>query len=274
MNTPKSEFPYLIDISVTSKCPFACQFCYTSSVKEGEDADEYYLSRVIRNAAEAGTMNIVLGGGEPTLYDPIIRSLQTCKSHKIVTGVTTKNYKYHESPKFSKFIEQCDSLAISCNSIDELVKATDLYKAFDEGYWGRRKAYMQMILGMQDWSNTLDCLKYCKDNMFGVTLLGFKEYGFGVDFKHYEVPEDWVEQVKTLNLPRLGVDSILAKKYSEDFQANGVIQNRLVGTEGRQTCYIDAVKKVMKPSSFCDDSFPLEFKYNSKDLIKNTFAKF
>jgi hypothetical protein len=78
----------------------------------------------------------------------------------------------------------------------------------------------------------------------------------------------------------VGVDSVIANKYTGKLKQLNVPEYVLVGKEGLSSCYIDALKKVIKPSSFCDTEYHLIdpkskniYDFN-KDKFLDIFSRF
>lgn len=284
----KSEFPYLVDISISTACPFQCQFCYTSSTKEGLAADVDYLESLAKILAQARVFEVVLGGGEPTLYTykhprfgseyDIVSVLSYFKNENFKVGITTKNYNLHKHPKFKEIISKLHTIAISCNTLEELKKAKVLREKIHTYSHEYPKIYIQSILGLNKWADTKKFLQACKKAYFNdVTLLGFKDFGFGKKSISYTIKEEWIDYVKELGI-NIGIDSILANSWREALIKNGVKNYALVGAEGKSSCYIDAVNQTIKPSSFTDEKYDFKninnYRKEDKDRFLDIFSKF
>lgn len=281
----KTEFPYLVDISLGNYCTFGCPFCYTSSTKRGKFADLNVIERIADMLFQANVFEVVFGGGEPTVYEfksqyntthGLSSVLSKFKEKDFTIGVTTKNYKYHKKKTFDKEMEKIDSLAISCQTIEDLEMATDILAAKKGG----TQLYVQTILGCTSWEDFQKFVPKVRElGFYNITLLGYKNYGFGTKVSKHEIPIEWIQLVKESKL-HVGVDSILSNEFYTQLVAAGVQPNNLTGKEGESTCYIDALKMVVKPSSFCDTEFPLFqdktkrlYEYTGRDFI-DTYAKF
>lgn len=269
----KSGFPYLVDISLTTKCPFGCNFCYTSSVAKGEDADYDFLVGNFRRALfDANVFDVVFGGGEPTLYPNVHEALKEFKKLKFVTGITTRNYELHKLDNAGEILSNCDSIAFSCTTLEDLRRIKICKDAL--GYAPLTTIYIQTIVGLTPFDDLLKLLRDCNENhFFNITLLGYKEFGFGTKQKSRPLPADWIEQLKKLELYRIGADSILINKYREELLAAGVKPEYLVGTEGESSCYVDLPRMRMQPSSFTDKFVPIEKQFNAERLLE-IFSEF
>jgi organic radical activating enzyme len=253
----KSSFPYLVDISLGDSCPFGCPFCYTSSTEKGGYADYDVLYNLSRTLFDANVFNVVFGGGEPTLYKKngygFLSVLDIFKQKEFVIGVTTKNYNYHKKSTFKEEAKFIDSIAVSCQTIEELEKTIKLRDNLPYG----PTLYIQTILGTNSWEDFQKFVNKVKElHFYNLTILGYKDYGFGSKVQPHVVPDDWMVFVRDSGL-NVGVDSIIANKYADKLKQLNVPEYALVGKEGLSSCYIDALKKVVKPSSFCDVEYSM-----------------
>lgn len=112
-----------------------------------------------------------------------------------------------------------------------------------------------------------------------LTLLGYKDFGFGKGGQKYHYPDEWIAFVKQVSEKKklnIGIDSVMVKNWREKLLDFGVKEYYLVGTEGKSTCYVDAVKQKMYSSSFSDENglpMPKSQWDKSVDFLKN-FATF
>lgn len=260
--TTKSEFPTLVDISITSFCDKGCQFCYQSSTKNGKHAELDVVKNVLDELKNNGCLEVVFGGGEPTSHPKISEILQYAKNLGFVVGMTTKNYNLKNHQDFQTIVNNIDTMAISCNSIEETKKAE---KCFADCYKVNFKfsGYYQTILGLSSLDYLMEQFEYIKENNYHTTnfnLLGFKNFGFGKN----QIPNNvdgWIEKIKDANeydMVNIGVDSIIVKKYRQELLENGVDYKYLVGEEGKFSCYIDCVEKTIAASSFTDVKFDFD----------------
>lgn len=279
----KSSFPYLVDISVGNFCPFGCPMCYTSSTTKGTYADSYFLGSHLSDVLlKSNVFNVVFGGGEPTLYNDKYTGFDYLLSHyknkNFVIGVTTRNYDYWKKDTFKREIEQIDSVAISGSSLEDLKKIKVLSEKIRETNY-TCKVYVQTILGLEPYDKLKKFLMTAKESYLNnITILGYKNFGFGENITPFEIPDDWISFVKELGI-NIGIDSILVKKYRQKLIDKRVPKYYLVGAEGESSCYIDALKQVIKPSSFTDVEFPMInkneniYKFDSKRFL-DIFSKF
>jgi len=273
MEIKKAGFPYLIDMSISTACPFACQFCYTSSTKKGKDAETEFITDLIPALFHANVLEVVLGGGEPTLAKDFVWILEHLKGYHFKVGVTTKNYMLHKHERIDDILENTSSLAFSCNTIEELQKVK-VFRDELKGKHTRPQIYVQNILGLHDYEQLKEFLTTAKSMWFdNVTLLGYKDFGFGKNVQPNPIPDEWVDFVKELGI-NIGIDSILAQRYQKLLIDKGVEDYMLVGAEGKASCYIDAVNKHLKRSSFTDEFVEMLPPHKRNGFEPETYAEY
>ena len=81
--------PELMDISITNWCDKGCVFCYKSSTKHGRHMSLGDYKRVIDEAAEMGTFQVALGGGNPNQHPDFEEILDYTWMKGIVPNYTT-----------------------------------------------------------------------------------------------------------------------------------------------------------------------------------------
>lgn len=269
----KSGFPYLVDIKISDYCPFGCKFCYQSSTKEGEHADNYYLSQTLpKILQDAGVFEVNFGGGEPTLNPKLLSIVSGFKSKLFKIGITTKNYNWHKSDDFKDILKSIDSVAISVNSQQELEKAVELGEKIYPP-----KVYFQCVFELNDYDSFKEFVGQIP-NYSNLTLLGFKDFGFGQNCHKYNYPSEWIDFLKEESEKKhfnIGIDSVMVKNWGEELKKSGVKPYYLVGREGESTCFIDAVKKRVYSSSFSnEDGFDLpKYEFSKGENFLDLFAK-
>lgn len=261
---PKSEFPYLVDIKITTKCNHNCWWCYADAcfVEKGKDADAYFTCNVLgKTLKEARVFEVVLGGGEPTLFydkhDGFAKLSYVVGGYRengFKVSMTTRNYEWYKLDDFQAAVQSLHAIAISCETIADLKKAVKLREQIYNVPWVRGngdfvKITIQKILQLHPLQQLKGFLKACQDlGFYNVTLLGFKPYGRAVDGQFYPYDNKWIDVAAKSELS-IGVDSALVQAYGPALKEAGVPGWMVQGVEGRQTCYIDAVTQTIYPSS-------------------------
>ena len=269
----KSGFPYLVDIKISDFCPFGCEFCFQSSTKKGQHADRYFLGNTLVNTLyKAGVLEVNFGGGETTLYDGggygTLEYILSCyKYKKFKVGVTTKNYNWHKSKDFAACIKLIDSVAISVNSLEDLKAVEELEGEIHK--FSDATIYYQCIFELVPYEQFQEFIKKVSQKYkANVTLLGYKDFGFGKGGHKYNYPDEWITFVRDIhkeNELNIGIDSKMVENWRQKLIDFGIPSYYLVGTEGKSTCYIDAVKKKMYSSSSSNEE--------GMDLPKNVYDK-
>lgn len=255
--TEKTEFPYLVDVSITDKCEYNCAFCYMDSKPNGKHARVDYIYKLSEVLKASNVFEVVIGGGEPSLYKDneskyvnIVHVVGAFKNKGIVVGMTTKNYNIHKEVFFDELMEKLDSLAISCVDIYKIPEVASIFSDTENF----NKLSIQYVLESHDLNYLKSFLNKCVEhNIQNITLLGAKSHGRGADVKWHDIDDKWIDIVKEISEShylRLGIDSVLSNKYREKIIAAGVEHYFLTGEEGKETCFIDAVKGTVSTSSF------------------------
>jgi len=279
--TNKSAFPELVDLKITDNCDYGCTFCYQSSTKEGKHGELENIKNTIKTLANSKVMEIAIGGGEPTMHPNLLEILQFIREHNMLACFTTKNFDLHKRPDFEQIIKTANSIAFSCNSKAEIDKVLLIKEAMRDGrnYPGSEgitDVYFQMIpelMSNNAFDNSLNKLGYREK----ITLLGYKDFGFGEKYAPKNRFEDssWIDTVKKYSKDKnmdFGIDSVLVSKWKKELIEKGVNPLALVGEEGKFSCYVDAVNMTIHKSSFSkEEGIKLT---GHEETIKEHFATF
>jgi MoaA/NifB/PqqE/SkfB family radical SAM enzyme len=270
--TTKAGFPTLVDLKITDFCAFGCPMCYQSSTKQGKQATYYNnwedskfgIHKIIDAMYKANVMECALGGGEPTTHPNFVEILKELKDSRFKVGFTTKDYQLYKHKNFKEILDNTDSIAISCNSVEDVIKASKIKKEIDS-LKTYTPLYVQTILGLTNYEDFKLILLECKkQNITNITLLGYKEFGFGKTTVPYKYSDEWITFIKNLDL-NIGVDSLIVKEWKSKLIEHKVDPIMLVGEEGKFSCYIDAVEGFMAPSSFTNKNIK-KFDFEKKEL--------
>lgn len=85
-----------VDLKITDYCTFGCPYCYQGSTRSGRHADWDYLMSLVDLLYEEDVYEVVLGGGEPTLYPRFWDLVGTLRERGFTVGVTTRNHALFE----------------------------------------------------------------------------------------------------------------------------------------------------------------------------------
>ena len=128
---------------------------------------------------------------------------------------------------------------------------------------GKDPLLVQGAGGNVSWKENEDFLEELKNYkdlypIWGLTYLGYKDFGFAQNKPAHEFPVNWIDILEEFNKKtyiKIGVDSIIVNKYREQLLSAGIKSHFLVGKEGKQTCYVDAVTMKIQPSSFTMEAY-------------------
>jgi len=116
------QFPKILQIELTNKCPFNCPQCYKLSLSNC-DLDFDFFKDTIAEAKQQGTNLVVLNGGEPLLYEKIEELLAFMETQEIHVncfssgyGLTDKLMKYFDN----QYFHYCLSLNGSTEDINSI----------------------------------------------------------------------------------------------------------------------------------------------------------
>lgn len=277
--TKKGGFPELVDLKITGHCEYGCSFCYQSSTKAGKHAKIEDVEKILDILSASKTFELAIGGGEPTTHPKLGRILEYASQKGMSVGFTTRNFKIDETKEFKRIIEMANSIAFSCHTIKEIQRVSELSAIISKtirDYNNRTALYVQIIPELYSKETFKEMLEACASIWTPVTLLGYKDFGFGKSYnpKNLNVSADWIDVVKKISNERnikIGIDSVLVKKWKKELIQKGCNKLMLVGEEGKFSCYVDAVEKRIAKSSFIEESELLDM---TKSDILEIFKKF
>jgi len=118
----KSGFspPLLLVISPTMRCNLRCKGCYAGMYSKSDDLPEEVMDRIITEAKEMGIYFMVISGGEPFYYKPLMDIFQ---KHNDVTFQMYTNGTLIDKEMAGKIVELGN--VIPCISVEGYQKETD-----------------------------------------------------------------------------------------------------------------------------------------------------
>lgn len=248
----KSSSPELVDLKITDYCERHCSFCYQGSSKEGVHGDRYYIDSVIRTLAKNEVFEVALGGGDPTSHPNFSEILRTCRWQHVVPNFTVASIDWLDDEKKRKeWLYFCGGIAYSVVTGYEV---RHLGFALNKYQIPSNKFQVQIIEGVVSDYQFNQILEECHYHNLTLTILGFKETGRGTAYSKRLQSYNWIDKVKKAwNNGRhvsVGVDTLIAEKYRDDLVNNGIDEIFFTTREGSFSCYIDAVKQQIGPSSY------------------------
>jgi MoaA/NifB/PqqE/SkfB family radical SAM enzyme len=260
----RASTPELVDLKITDYCPMGCEFCYQDSTPEGEHAREYHLQGVVSSLRDLKVFEVAIGGGEPTLHPKFLEIMEMIRQRKIVPNFTTKRLDWLRKAEFrERALSACGAFAYSATSAKEARESIQFLDEYNVDNW---KFNIQLVLGVVPEPEVEEIMNLCGENGIRLTLLGYKTTGRGDKFPPLQY-RDWLNAALRTREKhpwrfQLGVDTVLAARFDEQLREMGIDDRFYETKEGRFSMYIDAVKGVAGPSSFCasEDMKPIDLK--------------
>ena len=176
-NTPEILHPESIDVKITNYCDMGCLYCHESSTTKGKHGNLTKLLEVL-SELPAG-VELAIGGGNPLSHPNLIEFLQVLKTKGIIANITVNQghlKTYQDMLVYLIKDELVKGVGISItnnnfNYIKPLLEITD-------------NIVYHIIAGVNkiDVLDKLISLGNCK-----VLILGYKTFGFGINYYSKEV---------------------------------------------------------------------------------------
>ena len=279
----KASVPELVDLKITNYCTKGCKFCYQASTPEGVHASFDDIERILVRLSEMGVFEIAIGGGEPTEHPEFARILHRAFELGITPNFTTLSGKWLDNEDIVKTVEETvGGIGVSCTD----VKALALYEEIKDrltrqnGFRDRPRVTAQHVVGAVPIDTTAAFLNEAFRQRVPILLLGYKEVGFGSQYRRHDRPNDDVILKLCIDnataqryWPTLSVDTALLDQYPNFIKSLGVPDALATSPEGKFSCYIDAVTGSMGPSSYVEPSTMVELPDSIADF-KTIFAEF
>lgn len=286
VNIDKSSAPELVDMKITEYCPFGCDFCYESSTTKGRHASIQNIYRIAHALSELEVFEVALGGGEPTLHPEFKQIIKILREHGMVPNFTTRNiHIFDDFDMLKTVIDNCGAIAVSVQNPKEVEElAAKLMNNCMHGVAQYRekpiKINVHIVLGTMDEFTFRQTINACKTFHLQPTILGYKNYGFGINYKP-EPYKDWfVQWMKNVNERgdiSVSVDTLVIQEFKEELNDIGISPLLYTDKDGAFSCYIDAVQMTMAACSYTDEKYPFdkdEYDFDLAEKIKNIYAKF
>ena len=109
-------------ITVNRACNFRCQWCYgtSSGFTSGSDMEFKTARNIVLLLKEAGVKNVVVLGGEPTLWKDLFRFNDLCNSLSIKTTLVTNAYRFRSEQFWLEYLKHSNThISLSLKAYDE-----------------------------------------------------------------------------------------------------------------------------------------------------------
>ena len=237
---PRIEFPESIDLKITDYCDMGCSYCHESSTKNGNHANFDTLCMIAKQIHKH--TELAIGGGNP-LSNPYLADFLYFLKHKEIIANITVN-QGHLKIYFSElvcFIEgkYINGLGISITNnnfdvIKKLLKLTD-------------NIVFHVIVGVNKVEIIDKLISLC-DKKCKILVLGYKKFGFGIQFHNEEIDNEikrWSMYLPKyigkciLSFDNLAIEQLDVKRLFTDVGWNKFY----MGDDFTHSMYIDAVKQ-------------------------------
>jgi hypothetical protein len=173
-------------------------------------------------------------------------------------------------------VENCGKFAFSVETADEV---SELLAVLRTNGIDTDKVGLQVILGVVDSWEFSKMLNIVSNEGISMTILGYKPVGRGKDIKtrYFENRTWWIDQImEKKHYSPIGIDTVLANEFEKELKEAKVDPLLYELKEGKFSCYIDAVKMKIGPSSFCSEDQMQQLDPHKKftEQIVEAFSKF
>jgi len=285
----KSTTPELVDIKITNKCNFGCDFCYQSSTKDGEHASLQFITQTLYGLSEMDVFEVAIGGGEPTTHPDFVKILKRCVKQQIKPNFTTYSRAWLKNEEIVQAVKDyVGGIGVSIHSIKDLKKINDIAKVingsdtcFGNIYDGSKVSIMgQHVVGTHPLEETVKIIDEAWNKDIPVLLLGYKNVGFGNTFQSYDM--SGIEVALKLIIEKnqneyhsvsLSVDTAFLELYPKIVDILDISNVLTTSPEGAFSMYMDLVDKKMAKSSYVNknDMISLLNPRNKREFVDSEY---
>ncbi len=245
-------FPESIDVKITDYCDMGCSYCHEQSTRQGIHGNLNILLDKLKSLP-AG-VEIACGGGNPLSHPDLIPFLIEAKERGLIVNMTIN--QGHLKPFYDKM-----RFLIKSNLIRGIgISVTNYnYKYIEELIKFSDHIVYHLIAGINNVEEVYNLIKlnkkYNKDCK--ILLLGYKVFGFGVEYYEKEQNivqknlKEWYGAIRsligkcTLSFDNLAIQQLKIRRL---FTEEGW-ERFYMGDDFQFSMYIDAVKKEYAPTS-------------------------
>lgn len=245
----EAQFPLNCDMSISERCNMGCKFCYLECTPNGKEAD---IKKFIEDensflyTLRPGT-ELALNGNEP-LHEDLPLLLEFCKERDILANLTVNEMTLLKN-------KQSIELWLEEGLIHGIGVSPSMYSDnMIDWCKEHRTAVLHTIAGI----TTAEQYTQLKDQGLKILILGYKEFGRGVDYNLFLGDEisnniQWLkenvleltEHFEVTSFDNLAIEQLDMKgKLSEETWSSFYR-----GDEGSHTMYIDLVNETFAKNS-------------------------
>lgn len=247
------EFPESMDIKITNKCDMGCPVCYEDSCPNGKEADLTDISFL--DSIHPYT-ELAIGGGNPFSHSQLLYFLEELKKRKIIANITINQNHLFKNPKIVENLlnkKLIHGLGISLTDVNN-----DLINFI--------KKYPNSVIHIINGIVTLDQLNDLADKNVKILILGYKEFGRGVNFIKserqkvernkkdlYNVLPSMLEHYSVISFDNLAIKQLDPKRLMTEEKW----EEFYMGDDGKFTMYVDLVNKKFAKSSVSTNRYDI-----------------
>lgn len=255
------EFPESMDLCISKKCLQGCQFCHEKCTPNGGHADLMNLEFIDNLHPYT---ELALNGNDP-IHPELIPFLEKCKKLKLIPSLTVNHYTFNKNIEFLKYL--CDKkliygLGVSIDGIYD-----DDFEIVN-GMISKFKMFPNLVLHVINGILPAEDLKLLAHHGLKVLILGYKQFGRGIDFFGYNglnvlcnqndlynmlpeiVKDEWFD---VISFDNLGIEQLKPQRLMNDDEWNKMF----MGNDGQYTMYVDCVNKQFAKNSTSDERYDL-----------------
>lgn len=271
--------PESIDLKITNYCDAGCRFCHEQSTVHGKHADLETIKWIVKGLPSG--VEIAIGGGNPLSHPRLPEILRVIKDAGLIANLTIHNDHVWQALSYGDCYDgkpydlrklQRDGLVHGIG----ISGMTSTYRLHGETqYVGDvqlppplNNVVLHCIVGV---TNPVELAMSNKG--FPVLVLGFKQFGFGVQYFNEDVKDKihewkyWIASIirnNTVSFDNLALKQLGVRQYLTDEEWD----LQYMGDDGRFTMYVDAVT-----SQYAISSTSQRYRFlRDKTTIESMFA--
>lgn len=253
------DFPESIDVKITNYCtpeennPI-CAYCHEKSNLNGQHGDLKILQNIL-SELPAG-VEIACGGGDTLSHPEIISFLTTIKNQGLIANITINEKHVKKHQELLSFLIK-----------EDLIKGIGISYT-SKKYFNDIKPILELspnvvfhlIIGINHLDDISDLMLLTKENNreCKVLLLGYKQYGLGINYYiknkniednkyqwYIKLPKFFKNENLILSFDNLAINQLNLKRFFSE-KSWGFFY---MGDDFTHSMYIDAVNQQFAPSS-------------------------
>ncbi|HEY3445971.1 MAG TPA: radical SAM protein [Myxococcales bacterium] len=250
----RATWPELVDLKITGRCRADCAYCYQDSRPDGRHAPLSALLPIIEKLEEAQVLEVVLGGGEPTEHPDFHAILAAIQKAGMRAAFTTRRLEWMDEQQQAVDVDwRRIAWAYSVESDEDVERVDAKVRSIPPKTSTAWLPAIHVVLGTEAArpSTLAKIAKTCQARYLRLVLLGFKATGRGARM----APADdshWIATLTEAGVREVSIDTALAERSERALRSAGIPEWLYDVEDGRFSMYVDAVRGLCGPSSWCE----------------------